>query len=454
MGSVGSDQLDRQEVFRVFDTLSDPTEPLSTEDVASAVGCSPSVVQVTLNSLGAQGQLKSKPIGEDTQVWWRPPSVDNFDLAHLRTESDSTGRLARGLGEHTLIELILEASPVSIVVVDPSGKIAFANERAEEMLGLERSEITSRTYRQPEWNIYYDDGTPVSTDEHPITRVLKTRHPVYAFEHGIELPDGTERWLSSNSAPVFNERGDVDYIVVGIEDTTALKDREDKLTSEEIRLVELSSEQLFEPFVAAADSEFQIDIDEVVRLPDGTALEYLTATGIPTKALNEVFAHDSTVLDTKLLQSTDDGCRLEVHVAGLSVPLVFESLGGQVISLIKPQSDGSVVLTGRIPGDLDLRTALGEIRHVHSDIQVVSHELDYSPRLLYNIVKDVLTEKQLAAVQIAYYGGYFETPRASTGDELADRLGITRQTYNRHLRKAEQAVFEQLFEASGKAHTD
>jgi len=33
-------------------------------------------------------------------------------------------------------------------------------ERAEEMLGLERSEITSRTYKQPEWNIYYDDGTP------------------------------------------------------------------------------------------------------------------------------------------------------------------------------------------------------------------------------------------------------------------------------------------------------
>lgn len=66
-------------------------------------------------------------------------------------------------------------------------------ERAEEMLGLERSEITSRTYKQAEWNIYYDDGTPVPVDEHPITRVLKTRRPVYGFEHGIELPDGTER---------------------------------------------------------------------------------------------------------------------------------------------------------------------------------------------------------------------------------------------------------------------
>ncbi len=446
MGCSG--QIDRQEVFRVFDTLSDPTEPLSTEEVASAVGCHPSVVQVTLNSLGAQGQLKSKSIADDTQVWWRPPSVD--DLAHPRTESDSTGRLARGPGEDLLIEQILEASPVSIVVVNPSGQIAFANERVEEMLGLERSEITSRTYKQPEWNIYYDDGTPVPVDEHPITRVLKTGRAVYGFEHWIELPDGTERWLSSNSAPVFNASGAVDYIVVGIEDATALKDREDKLTSDEIRLVELSSEQLFEPYVAAADSEFQIDIDEVVRLPDGTALEYLTVTGIPTKTVHSVFSEDSTVLDTKLLQSTDEVCRLEVHVGDLRVPLVFDQLGGEVISLITTQPDGSVVLTGRLPGNLDLRTALGEIRRVCSDIEVVSHELDYSPRLLYNIIEDVLTEKQLTAVQIAYYGGYFETPRASSGDELADRLEITRQTYNRHLRKAEQAVFEQLFEASGK----
>jgi len=339
---------------------------------------------------------------------------------------------------------------VSIVVVDPTGKIEFANERAEDMLGLERSEITSRTYKQPEWNIYYDDGTPVPVEEHPITRILKTKQAVYGFEHWIELPNGTERWLSSNSAPVLNTGEDVDYIVVGIEDATALKDREEKLTSEETRLIELSSEQLFEPFVAATDSEFQIDIDEVVRLPDGTALEYLTATGIPAKTLREVFVQDPTVLDTKLLQSTDEVCRLEVHVEDLTVPLVFESLGGQGISLIKTQRDGSVVLTGRLPGDLALRTALGEIRCVYSDIEVVSHELDYSPRLLYNIVKDVLTEKQLTAVQIAYYGGYFETPRESSGDELADRLGITRQTYNRHLRKAEQAIFEQLFEASGK----
>ena len=180
-------QFDTQEIFKAFDTVSDPTEPLTTEEVASAVGCELSVVQATLDSLSSQGLLKTKLIEDHTRVWWRPPKVG--DIAHLRTESDSIRGVVRIPGEHTLIEQILEASPVSIVVVAPSGTIEFANERAEEMLGLERSEITSRTYKQPEWNIYYDDGTPVPVDEHPITRVLKTRQAVYGFEHGIELPD-------------------------------------------------------------------------------------------------------------------------------------------------------------------------------------------------------------------------------------------------------------------------
>jgi PAS domain S-box-containing protein len=443
-----SDRIDAQSVLRIFDHVDDLTEPLSTEEVANAIGCSQSVAHGILTALVEDGHLKSKPFGTKMRVWWRPSLVD--DLGPTNFEFNNRGIFAPDYADHTFVQQILEISPISIVIVAPSGEIEFANMRAEEMLGLERNEITSRTYRQPEWNIYYDDGRSVPVDEHPITRVLKTGMAVYGFEHWIDLPDGTERWLSSNSAPVLNKGGDIEYIIVGIEDATALKDREDKLTSEETRLVELSSEQLFEPFMAASDTEFQIDIDEVVRLPDGTALEYLTATGIPTKTLREVCVQDSAVLDTKLLKSTDDNCRLEIHVDGLTVPLVFDDLGGQVISLIKTQLDNQPVLTGKIPGDLDLRTALGEIRRVHSDLELLSHELDYSPRLLYNIIEDVLTKKQLAAVQMAYYGGYFDTPRASTGGELADCLGITRQTYNRHLRKAEYAVFEQLFEASGK----
>jgi predicted DNA binding protein len=44
-----------------------------------------------------------------------------------------------------------------------------------------------------------------------------------------------------------------------------------------------------------------------------------------------------------------------------------------------------------------------------------------------------------------YSAGLFEWPRQSTGQELAERLGISPPTFNQHLRAAERLVFEEVF---------
>jgi len=74
-----------------------------------------------------------------------------------------------------------------------------------------------------------------------VTRVLRQKNPITASNTGSTSPNGTERWLSSNSAPVLSEDEEVEYVVVGFEDTTRLKEREDKLTSDKRRVLELYS---------------------------------------------------------------------------------------------------------------------------------------------------------------------------------------------------------------------
>jgi len=445
----GSDRrITEKEVLAVFDDLADPREPLTTSEVAEKVNCAHRTAYEKLDALAERGEIASKQIGARARAWWRPLSTIDQSSSPNTLDNQSTPSLRTQ--DRDLIERILEASPISIVVVEPSGKISFANKRAEETLGLERDTITTRTYDQPEWNIYYDDGTPVPVEEHPVTRVLDTGEPDHGFEHWIELPDGTQRWLSSNSAPVLNEEGEVEYVVVGFEDATLLKDREDKLTSDKRRLLELYSEQLFQPLFEEANGKIQIDVDEVVTLPDGTALQYITATGISTKTLTDIFDQHFAGLDVRLLSSTEGQSRFELHVEPPTIPLIFDDLGGKVSSLVQYSDDDTPVISGELPGDVDPRTAIQRIRQVYSDIELVSQELRYTPRLLYDIVEEVLTNRQFAALRTAYYGGYFKTPRTSTGDELADHLGITRQTFNQHLRKAERLVFEQLFEVSGK----
>lgn len=213
----------------------------------------------------------------------------------------------------------------------------------------------------------------------------------------------------------------------------------------------LSSKQLFRPLLDVADGDMRIDVDEVVRLQDGSVLKYITGRGISAKELIDVFDQLYGVKNTRLLQSSAGECRVEVHVEAPTMSLVFAELGGQVKSLFQTNGAAGPLLTAEVPGDVEPRTAVQAAQKVYPDIRLESQELQYSPRLLYDIVEDVLTERQFTSLRTAYYAGYFEKPRKSTGDELAERLGITRQTFNQHLRLAEETVLEQLFDASGKA---
>jgi len=51
-----------------------------------------------------------------------------------------------------------------------------------------------------------------------------------------------------------------------------------------------------------------------------------------------------------------------------------------------------------------------------------------------------LTDRQLAALQLALEQGYYEQPRGTSLRELASRTSIARSTYEEHLRKAENKL--------------
>lgn len=425
----------------VRDVVVDAHEPLTATEVAAALGCPPRAAYDALQELADRNVVESKRLNGLVRVWWHSPG----------DRATPTGGRDGPSATHHASEDILRAAPVSIVVFDTAGDVAFANEQATRLLGIEYVGTPGR-YETPDWTLSHEDGTPMAPENHPIASVFETGDPVVGFEHWLELPDGTERWVWGSAAPVADD-GPVDHVVVGLVDVTALKEREERLTSDRRRVLELSSAALFGPFLGAADGPFRVTVDEVVSLPDGGALEYVTASGLPAKALMEAMRQRDAVQSVRLLRSTGDECGLEVSVASPSVPVVFDDLGGGVVSLVEHPPDGPPALVAELPGDVDPRQAVRAVRQAYPDVELDSQELRYSPRLLFDVVGEVLTDRQFAALQAAYHGGYFETPRRSSGEELAEQLGITRQTFNQHLRKAERAVFEQLFEAAAERAT-
>jgi len=55
-------------------------------------------------------------------------------------------------------------------------------------------------------------------------------------------------------------------------------------------------------------------------------------------------------------------------------------------------------------------------------------------------LKSELTDRQYAALVRAYTAGYFEWPHDTSGDEIAETMGIGRSTFHQHLRAAERKL--------------
>lgn len=127
------------------------------------------------------------------------------------------------------LEQVFKTVPACIVQLNPSGEFVFANERAEEVLGLEPDSVVNRAYNDPEWNIRDLDGNPIPDDELPFRKVIDTGEPLYDVRHTIEWPDGSKKILLVNGAPLFDDNGNVNKVVFALTDVTEQVVREKRL---------------------------------------------------------------------------------------------------------------------------------------------------------------------------------------------------------------------------------
>jgi PAS domain S-box-containing protein len=130
------------------------------------------------------------------------------------------------LKEKNLLQQVMETSPVGITMVDEKGKISMANARAEEILGLERSDIYKRRYNDKEWQIQDFQGNEYPDDQLPFALVKKTGKPVFGIRHSLVWPDGKKKLLSINATPLLDSSGNFNGMVSALVDITERKKAE------------------------------------------------------------------------------------------------------------------------------------------------------------------------------------------------------------------------------------
>jgi PAS domain S-box-containing protein len=149
---------------------------------------------------------------------------------------------------------------------------------------------------------------------------------------------------------------------------------------------------------------------------------------------------------------TDDEANglFEAVVSGRTVAQTLVDQGARIVSIRASAECQPVLATVRLSTGVDVRTFVSRLAERYQDAQLrARRECDVPDRTgsgARTALAEELTERQLQVLQTAYFSGFFDWPRKSTGQDLAERLDVSQPTISRHLRVGERKLLEFAFE--------
>jgi len=199
---------------------------------------------------------------------------------------------------------------------------------------------------------------------------------------------------------------------------------------------------------ASAALDCRIELASTVTVDDDTSRFYLSVEGARPQPLADVIAGASGVSDLRVIETREAGCDVSVRVTGGSAVRTLTEHGATVRDATA--DDGRVRVVAYLPEGADVRPVADGLRTAFTGARLASkRSVPREPRSedsLREGVADRFTDRQWAALSAAYHGGYFDWPRGSTAEEVADAMGVSSPTFHNHLRKAQRRLLDGLFE--------
>ena len=197
-----------------------------------------------------------------------------------------------------------------------------------------------------------------------------------------------------------------------------------------------------------------VRLADIVPGRDGDFVYYVTVENAATDDALEAFDRMDAVKRARYVSGESDGESVfEVSIAGPSIGRVLTEHEGKVTTAVSEES--TTKLTANVGPHSDVRTIVDAINANYSEVEFTARrEVDRAdPGQVRNVFNDELTEKQRSAVQAAYQSGFYSWPRESTGEEVAESLGISAPTYHQHLRAAHETILSEVV-SQEKQNTD
>ncbi|SER74263.1 bacterio-opsin activator domain-containing protein [Natrinema salaciae] len=292
-------------------------------------------------------------------------------------------------------------------------------------------------------------------DDHPAAETLATNDPA------VETVDGTTRAAFPLS---YN---DIEYGVLTVRTDRTVDDRETvilsalaravasgvnaretsrMLATDAVVAVELElTDQVFAPVALSAAADCRLEYRRSVHRTDDETASLFTVTGADADELLAA-AEELSDVDCRVVVERDEECLIEL--TGSDDLVAWLSERGVRTEAVETE-DGRARVTLEIPRSANVRSIVEAVEDRYAGTDVVSfqqRDRDAETRQEFAArLEEALTDRQFGALQRAYLGGYFEWPRPTTGEELAQSMGVSRPTFHEHLRTAEAKLCRAFF---------
>ncbi|SEH17881.1 PAS domain S-box-containing protein [Natronorubrum sediminis] len=182
----------------------------------------------------------------------------------------------------------------------------------------------------------------------------------------------------------------------------------------------------------------------------GRTVQYVTIDGISGETVLEAADDHHSIERSRLIHDGGDNCTLEIRLTESGVRALANH-GATIRDVTVEDGVGTCVI--EISQNADVREIADALTVIYENTELVARrEVDRSVQTAAerrNRILDQLTDRQLTTLRLAYYSGFFDWPRESTGEEIAEAMDVSPPTMHQHLRKGLQTVLAEFFETAG-----
>lgn len=162
-----------------------------------------------------------------------------FGLTALRTRQAKRSTEISLRRERDMFQRLMETSPSGVLVIDAVNRITFFNNRAREIFGAPGTPAVNLSDNVSLWKAMDEQNLPVAESDLPYNLIMSSGLPIYNRILQLEISPHDIRWVLVNGAPLLDGDGEVESVILTLEDITINKKSEITLGKSEKRYRQL-----------------------------------------------------------------------------------------------------------------------------------------------------------------------------------------------------------------------